>query len=89
MRELEFPLYILRRENGQLILKRVLEANKVGTGYHVVAGRGKEILAGDPLFQVKLGTQVVDIEQFFAELKEESPEIGLTSAAPFFVPAAQ
>lgn len=89
VKDLEFPLYILRRENGQLILKRILEANKVGTGYHVVAGRGKDVLAGDPLFQVKFGTHVVDIEQFFTELKEESPEIGLTSAAPFFVPAAK
>ena len=87
--KVQFPLYVLRRENGVLILKRVLEANKAGAGYHIVAGMGKEILAGDPLFQVKAGEAVIDVEQFFAELKEESPEIGLTSAAPFFVPVVQ
>ncbi len=87
--QVKYPLYVLRRENGRLMLKRVLEANKLVAGHHIVAGMVKSILVGDPLFQVKSGDRVIDIEQFFAELQVESPEIELTSAAPFFVPPAQ
>ncbi len=86
LKKVEFPLYVLRREGGQFVLKRILEGNKFGGGYHIVAGMRNGILAGEPLFQVKAGERVIDVEQFFAELQAECPEIELPCAAPFFVP---
>ena len=88
-KKVEFPLYVLRREEGQFVLKRILEGNKVGGGYHIVSGMRNGIGVGEPLFQVKVGERVIDMEQFFVELQAECPEIELPHAAPFYVPVGK
>jgi hypothetical protein len=56
------PLYVLRKDGGRLILKRVLERGKNGK-VQLTSGMGKELYACDPLFQVLDGTQTVDLEK--------------------------
>ncbi len=59
-----YPLYVLRKVNGQLVFKRVLEWNKAANSMKVTTGMGKQLYACDPLFQILDGTQTVNLETF-------------------------
>ena len=59
-----YPLYVLRKVNGQLAFKRVLEWNKAANSMKVTTGMGKQLYACDPLFQILDGTQTVNLEAF-------------------------
>ena len=70
----DHPLYVLRRENEKLILKRALVPNKNGTGWAFATGMDKEFVTGDPLFQVSAGGKYIDAEETIEGILKEIPE---------------
>ncbi len=74
----EAPLYVLRQdENGEFILKKALVArqDKVSgrSKWHCLMGMKKELVTGEPLFQVAIGTKRIDARQTLEEgLKKKS-----------------
>lgn len=59
----DHPLYVLRRENGRLVLKRALVPYKNGTAWAIATGMSKEFVTGDPLFQVSSDGKYIDAEE--------------------------
>lgn len=70
----DHPLYVLRRENEKLILKRALVPNKNGTGWAFATGMDKEFVTGDPLFQVSAGGKYIDAEETIQGILKEISE---------------
>lgn len=58
----DHPLYVLRRENGKLTLKRALIPYKNGTTWGIAPGMSKVFVPGDPLFQISDQGQYIDAE---------------------------
>lgn len=69
----DHPLYVLRRENEKLILKRALVPNKNGTGWAFATGMDKEFVTCDPLFQVSAGGKYIDAEETIRGILKEIP----------------
>lgn len=69
----DHPLYVLRRENGKLILKRALVPSKNGSTWAVQTGMTKELLPGDPLFQVSTKGTCIDAEQTIRGMLTDIP----------------
>lgn len=59
----DHPLYVLRRENGKLVLKRALIPYKNNTIWAVPAGMTREFVPGDPLFHVSENGKYIDAEE--------------------------
>ncbi len=57
------PLYVLRKENGRLFFKRVLEKDAKSKKMKLSPGMGKQLFACDPLFQILEGDQTVDLSR--------------------------
>ena len=70
----DHPLYVLRRENEKLILKRALVPYKNGTMWAIASGMAKEFVTGDPLFQVSAGGKYIDAEETIEGILKEIPE---------------
>lgn len=70
----DHPLYVLRRENEKLILKRALVPYKNGTMWAIASGMAKEFVTGDPLFQVSAGGKYIDAEEAIEGILKEIPE---------------
>lgn len=58
-----YPLYVLRKEDGRLVFRRVLEWDANTKRPTVTPGMGKQLFACDPLFQILDGKQTVDIDK--------------------------
>ena len=80
------PLYVARREKGKILFKRVLEADDAG-GMRVVPSMRKELLAGDPLFQIVDGDEMIDTAKVLKELQASCSGIDLSVCAPYFTNA--
>lgn len=70
----DHPLYVLRRENEKLILKRALVPYKNGTMWAIASGMAKEFVTADPLFQVSAGGKYIDAEETIEGILKEIPE---------------
>ena len=70
----DHPLYVLRRENGKLVLKRALIPYKNNTIWAVQAGMTKEFVPGDPLFQVSENGKYIDAEETIRGIFKGMPE---------------
>lgn len=78
----DHPLYVLRREDGKLTLKKALVPHKNGTEWAVAPGMAKEFVPGDPLFQVSDGEKRIDAEEAVREiLKGVSDDVSKQFAA--------
>ena len=80
----KLPLYVLRTENDTPYFVRVLEARDSGEGLRIVSGMGQHLFSGDPLFQIKSGDDVIDVERFVKNLKADWPDINLAPLAPYY-----
>lgn len=69
----DHPLYVLRRENGKLVLKRALVPYKNGTAWAIASGMSKEFVTGDPLFHVSYGDKFIDAEETIRGILSEIP----------------
>ncbi len=58
-----YPLYVLRKEEGRMVFKRVLEWDANSRRPTVTPGMGKQLFACDPLFQILDGQQTVDVDK--------------------------
>lgn len=74
--EKNHPLYILRRENGKLVLKRALipRISEKGTGWAIEVGMRKEFVSGDPLFQVLENGKCIDAEEVIKGIFQKIPK---------------
>jgi len=70
----DHPLYVLRRENDKLVLKRALVPYKNGTVWAIESGMTKEFVAGDPLFHVSAGGKYIDAEEVIRGILKEIPD---------------
>lgn len=70
----DHPLYVLRRENGKLVLKRALIPYKNGTVWAVDPGMAKGFVPGDPLFQVSENGKCIDAEDAIGRILKSIPE---------------
>ena len=71
----DHPLYVLRRENGKLVLKRALDPYKNGTRWAIAPGRTKaDFVSGDPLFQITEQGKCIDPEAELAKILKRIPE---------------
>ena len=65
----DHPLYVLRRENGKLVLKRALVPNKNGSQWAMASGSTKtDCVSGDPLFQITEDGKCIDPEAEIAKI---------------------
>lgn len=71
----DHPLYVLRKENETLVLKRALIPYKNGTTWAIAPGMSKAFMAGDPLFQVAVDGKYIDAEESIRGILREIPEV--------------
>lgn len=70
----DHPLYLLRRVNGKLVLKKALVPVKNNTSWGIHAGMSKEFVTGDPLFQVSENGKYIDAEDYIKKILSGVPE---------------
>lgn len=71
----DHPLYILRRENEKLVLKRALVPYKNGTVWAIEPGMATSFVSGDPLFQVSEGGKYIDAEETIRGILKGIPDV--------------
>lgn len=69
----DHPLYVLRRENGLLAMKRILIPGNDGRSWEFVSPDDVDIVPGDPLFQFVERGKCIDAEKTFADILSEMP----------------
>lgn len=72
--EKNHPLYVLRRENNRLVLKRALVPYKNGTEWAIASGMTKGFVTGDPLFQISANGKCIDAEETIRKILKGIPE---------------
>ena len=79
----DHPLYVLRRENGRLMLVRALDPYKNGTSWALAPGRSKsDFVSADPLFQVSVNGAYIDAESELEKIIKGIPENTAKQFAP-------
>ncbi len=82
------PLFVIRRENGKLVLRKALVPYKNGTCWIMASGMSKDIfVSGDPLVQISEKGKYIDPEEELAKIFSELPEYMVklySEAIPFY-----
>ena len=84
----DHPLYVLRKENGNTLLKKVLVPSKKNPGTWALAPGAKELASqGDPLFEVRRDGKAFDPEPVVSALLKNAPKGSerLFSKASFWI----